>query len=153
MHILQQQCRMTPEVQLLCSHTPTIYPRPDLAWLLLLQLDLYSAFLHSKRMNALLFGHGSDSEGVLPAITILRKMCNHPRLLLPDPSKDQGASSAQQVQQQGLGQVRLADLAVQLLQQQMERCSTPLDAVQLSGRGSTYDWCAGCGCILAPLLY
>eukprot|EP00878_Enallax_costatus_P030829 GHUV01033626.1.p1 GENE.GHUV01033626.1~~GHUV01033626.1.p1 ORF type:complete len:341 (+),score=123.35 GHUV01033626.1:826-1848(+) len=85
-------------------------------------------------MNQLLFGHrGGDSEGVLPAITILRKVCNHPKLLLQDKAVS-SAEDQQPEQQQGQGQVRLADLAVQLLQQQMEGTSTPVDAIELSGK-------------------
>eukprot|EP00878_Enallax_costatus_P034133 GHUV01037776.1.p1 GENE.GHUV01037776.1~~GHUV01037776.1.p1 ORF type:complete len:135 (-),score=43.96 GHUV01037776.1:296-700(-) len=91
-------------------------------------------------MNQLLFGHrGGDSEGVLPAITILRKVCNHPKLLLQDKAVS-SAEDQQPEQQQGQGQVRLADLAVQLLQQQMEGTSTPVDAIELSGKLGYYGY-------------
>lgn len=98
-----------------------------------LQLSLYSNFLRSKRMNQLLFGHGGgDSEGVLPAITILRKVCNHPKLLMHD--KAANSAEEQQPEQQGQGQVRLSDLAVQLLQQHLEGGSESVEAVNLSGK-------------------
>ena len=43
-----------------------------------LQTDLYRHFLQSKITGRLLSG---KKEGVLPAITALRKLCNHPKLI------------------------------------------------------------------------
>ena len=46
---------------------------------------MYKAVLHSKAVSALLAGGaGSNAAGgVLGVITALRKLCNHPDLLLP----------------------------------------------------------------------
>jgi hypothetical protein len=97
-----------------------------------LQVEVYRGLLRSKKMTSLLYGAGSgagDSEGVLPAITLLRKLCNHPKLLLQE-----GAGQQQLLQHAMLqGNARLADVAAALLQEQLEVCRQPVEAVGLSG--------------------
>jgi hypothetical protein len=94
-------------------------------------VEVYRGLLRSKKMTSLLYGAGSgagDSEGVLPAITLLRKLCNHPKLLL------QEGAAQQQLQHAVLqGNARLADVAAALLQEQLEVCRQPVEAVELSG--------------------
>jgi hypothetical protein len=98
------------------------------------QVEVYRGLLRSKKMTSLLYGAGSgtgDSEGVLPAITLLRKICNHPKLLLQE-----GAAAQQQqpLQHAALqGNARLADVAAALLHEQLEVCRQPVEAVELSG--------------------
>ena len=46
-----------------------------------LQLDLYSHFLESKITRSLLNTDGKRSAKVLSAITSLKKLCNHPKLI------------------------------------------------------------------------
>jgi SNF2 family DNA or RNA helicase len=100
-----------------------------------LQVEVYRGLLRSKKMTSLLYGAGSgagDSEGVLPAITLLRKICNHPKLLLQEGAAQQ--QQHQQLQHAMLqGNARLADVAAALLQEQLEVCRQPVEAVELSG--------------------
>lgn len=87
-------------------------------------------------MTSLLYGQGGgDSEGVLPAITVLRKVCNHPKLLLSEAASSKTVSSAADgdSQQQCQGQLKLAEVAVQLLQQQLSEDNKPAETVELSG--------------------
>ncbi|WIA33078.1 hypothetical protein OEZ86_006234 [Tetradesmus obliquus] len=110
----------------LAVHTVFCQPSP-------LQVEVYRGLLRSKKMTSLLYGAGSgtgDSEGVLPAITLLRKLCNHPKLLLQD-----GAAQQQPLQHAVLqGNARLADVAAALLQEQLGVCRQPVEAVELSGK-------------------
>ena len=46
-----------------------------------LQLDLYCHFLESKIARSLLNTDGKRSAKVLSAITSLKKLCNHPKLI------------------------------------------------------------------------
>jgi hypothetical protein len=85
-------------------------------------------------MTSLLYGVGSggDSEGVLPAITVLKKLCNHPKLLV----QAGGAAAEQpQDQQQQQSSMKTAELAASILQQHLPAAAVPVDAVELSGEG------------------
>lgn len=58
-----------------------------------LQRDLYNHFLTSKAARKLV--SGQKSVGVLPAITNLKKLCNHPKLIydaLHHVNKDSGVA-------------------------------------------------------------
>ena len=60
-----------------------------------LQLAVYRAVLRSPALSGLLYGGGGASaEGALPAIAALRKVCNHPRLLLAGGADDGGGGGA-----------------------------------------------------------
>jgi SNF2 family DNA or RNA helicase len=119
-------------------------------------VQLYTSLLRSKRISSLLYGVGSsgggDSEGVLPAITVLRKLCNHPALL----RAEEPAVDAQQQQQQqasaGAGAAargrqppppqqaaqaagaKMSDVAAAVLAQHAPAAGLPLSAVELSGK-------------------
>ena len=63
-----------------------------------LQHDLYGHFLKSKAARKLV--SGQKSVGVLPAITNLKKLCNHPKLIydaLHHVNKDAGAAEGFEV--------------------------------------------------------
>ncbi|EFJ40540.1 hypothetical protein VOLCADRAFT_99672 [Volvox carteri f. nagariensis] len=58
------------------------------------QIGLYSAVLRSKAVASLLYGGGGGEDNTLAVITALRKVANHPDLLL-DPSGDAGEATAE----------------------------------------------------------
>ncbi|KIZ01995.1 DNA repair and recombination protein RAD54B [Monoraphidium neglectum] len=149
---LQQQAggyvlRRTQDV--LTRHLPplqtfTVFVRPSE-----LQVAVYRAVLKSPAMTQLLYGSGAgaDGEGVLPAITVLRKLCNHPRLLLAPAGggNASGASSgtaaaATAALQQALGAAEApAQPMGQQQQQPAAEAAAPqqhaaLDAVGASGK-------------------
>jgi len=96
---------------------------------------VYRGLLRSKRITSLLYGVGTggDSEGVLPAITVLRKLCNHPKLL----QQNGGAAAEQQQQppqqQQQQSSMKTAELAASILQQQLPAAGVSIDSIELSG--------------------
>lgn len=97
---------------------------------------MYRGLLRSKRITSLLYGVGSssssDSEGVLPAITVLKKLCNHPKLLHTE--QQEGAATAQQQQQvNSKACSKTAELAASILQQHLPGAAVPIDTVELSG--------------------
>lgn len=101
-----------------------------------LQLEVYRSVLSSKRFSSVLSRHGSgsggDPEGVLPAITLLRKLCNHPALLVPDGGALPPADP--EAEQSGHGQtVKLADVAASVLARQLASSGQQLTTVELSG--------------------
>ena len=54
---------------------------------LLLQVTVYSSIVKSRMISQLI--SGSSSLDALPAITLLRKLCNHPHLITDDLEKQQ----------------------------------------------------------------
>jgi hypothetical protein len=84
---------------------------------------VYRAIIQSPSISSILYsvGGGSAEEGVLPAITVLRKLCNHPNLLR-QADKDLGI--------EGLQGVAAAGVAALLEQLQ----GFEADPVVLSGR-------------------
>lgn len=74
-----------------------------------LQVAVYRAVLKSQTITSLLYSSGTSDTGVLPAITILRKLCNHPRLLMStsDSSQSAGAGAAAAAVAQNLGEACL----------------------------------------------
>jgi hypothetical protein len=99
-------------------------------------VEVYRSLLRTKRITSLLYvvGSGGDSEGVLPAITVLRKLCNHPKLLL---AKEAAGGDEQQQQQQQpaqqQGSMKIAELAASTMQQHLQAAAVPLEAIELSG--------------------
>jgi hypothetical protein len=115
-------------------------------------VEVYRSLLRTKRITSLLYsvGSGGDSEGVLPAITVLRKLCNHPKLLL---AKDAAAAEeqqhpAQQQQQQPAqqqGSVKIAEMAASTMQQHLHAAAVPLEAIELSGVHCMRSFACSCG--------
>ena len=103
------------------------------------QVEVYRGLLRTKRITSLLYSVGSgggDSEGVLPAITVLKKLCNHPKLLATHTDEQEGAATKQQQQQQQASSKacsKTAELAGSILQQHLPGAGAALDAVELSG--------------------
>jgi hypothetical protein len=95
---------------------------------------VYRGLLRTKRITSLLYGVGSggDSEGVLPAITVLKKLCNHPKLLVQAVNY---AAAEKQPDQQQQSSMKTAELAASILQQHLPAASMPIEAVELSGEG------------------
>jgi hypothetical protein len=82
-----RECRFPPARPL-----PTPPPPPSISQVVMvvccrltpLQRDLYTAFLEStaaRRLLARAEGRGRGTAGVLSAITALKKLCNHPKLI------------------------------------------------------------------------
>jgi SNF2 family DNA or RNA helicase len=129
------------------------------------QVEVYRGLLRSKRITSLLYGVGScsDSEGILPAITVLKKLCNHPKLVYKEQQQQQGAAPGQQQQPQQQQQQstnkacsKTAELAGSILQQHLPGVGLPLDAVKLSGALWDLGPCFACwgvhvlrGCLLS----
>lgn len=114
------------------------------------QVEVYRGLLRTKRITSLLYGVGSgggDSEGVLPAITVLKKLCNHPKLLATHTEEQEGAATQQQQQQpqqrkqqqqkqqeaSSKACSKTAELAASILQQHLPGTGASLDAIELSG--------------------
>lgn len=95
-----------------------------------MQVEVYRGLLRTKRITSLLYGAGSggDSEGVLPAITVLKKLCNHPKLL-----QQEGKAEQPPDQQQQQASMKTAELAATILQQHLPAAAVPVDAIELSG--------------------
>ena len=70
----------------------------------LYQVAIYRACIQSPSISSILYsvGSGSADEGVLPAITVLRKLCNHPNLLR-QADKDLGVEGLHGVAAAGVG--------------------------------------------------
>lgn len=112
------------------------------------QVEVYRGLLRSKRITSLLYGVGScsDSEGILPAITVLKKLCNHPKLVYKEQQQQQGAVTGPQQQQQSTGKAcsKTAELAGSILHQHLPGVGLPLDAVKLSGAIKNLSPCSAC---------
>lgn len=96
--------------------------------------------LKSPSISSLLYtsSSGSSDEGVLPAITVLRKLCNHPQLLLGGPAGAAGAKGGAAGAGEGAGGgggggscSGAAEAALAALQK--EAAGQALDLVELSG--------------------
>jgi hypothetical protein len=81
----------------------------------------------------------ADPEGVLPAITLLRKLCNHPKLLLKTHPAAAAAGKAlagqppAQPPAPAQDQQKMAEVAEAMLQQHIASVGMPVDAIELSG--------------------
>lgn len=102
---------------------------------------MYRGLLRTKRITSLLYSVGSrgggDSEGVLPAITVLKKLCNHPKLLATHTEEQEGDGTKQQQQASSKACSKTAELAASILQQHLPGAGAALDAVELSGAFET----------------
>jgi SNF2 family DNA or RNA helicase len=136
--------RRTQEV--MSKHLPplsvhTLFCKPSA-----LQVEVYRALLRSQGITSLLYGRGSgDGDGcsVLPAITVLKKLCNHPALLhaegvagalqqQPPPPQQQQAPG--QRQQQLLAELKVSEVAAAILEQHAPGAGLLLSAPELSGK-------------------
>jgi len=119
---------------------PVLPIHSQVSWFLLLvhfckQVEVYRTVLNSKRLSSLFHGRaGSSPEGVLPAITLLRKLCNHPQLLLSQTAAT--ACGEDPPQQQGQEQQTLANVAGTAVHQHLGTSDVPIDTIDLSGAGS-----------------
>eukprot|EP00775_Hariotina_reticulata_P011378 gene11378-11527_t len=108
-----------------------------------LQVYVYKGVLSSRRFASLLSSTGSaDPEGVLPAITLLRKLCNHPKLLLKTSTASAAAAAGKSQTVQNTAhpptsaedQQKLAEVAETMMQQHIATAAMSVDAIELSGK-------------------
>jgi SNF2 family DNA or RNA helicase len=79
---------------LLAKHLPplavhTVFCRPSQ-----LQVSIYRHMLRSESLRSLLHGSGAGFDSVLPVITAIRKLCNHPDLLAAGAAADEADEAA-----------------------------------------------------------